>query len=192
LERWNLLQSKQILIGLTILLFVGCQKNELNIYKELKFSERDVENNPISFLNNVKSNGISYEKDQLTPDLDNGKLFGNYNLNTIFTQKYFVYSENKTFDHRISIEISLSPKILIYYKTYIDKQARISQIEKHKEHPKKQEPIENKDIVIDIVETGKPKVKPQFNDTGLGGLLPPRLPDLSIGVDNPDLPPVKK
>ena len=62
MERWNLLQSKQILIGLTILLFAGCQKNELNIYKELEFSDRDVENNPISFLNNVKSNGISYEK----------------------------------------------------------------------------------------------------------------------------------
>ncbi len=181
--------TKKILIGLTTFFFItGCKNKGFNIYEEMQLSDRDIEKDSIGFLQNVKAHGISFSEDQLTPNLNNGKLFGDFILKPVELKKYFVYSENKTVDHRISIEISLLPKMIQYVKTYVNQKARIDQIENYKPAVIEEEkPQEIQEELIIEIEQPKPSKKVEFNDS-LEGLLPPRLPDLSIGVDNPDLP----
>jgi len=163
------------------LLFTGCKKESFNIYKELEITDSDIDKSRnIKFLENIVVGGISYKDDKLTPDIIDGKLFGERNLTKLEITRYFIYNKNRTFDHRSSIFVDLNPKMVLYIKNYSDQDARAEQIKNFK-------------FAIIIPPKRAERVKRTSSTNGdefflPKGLLPPRLPDLSIGVDNPDVP----
>jgi hypothetical protein len=171
--------KKKVFLIIGLFFFSGCYQSEFDIYKALQLSEKDRENAEyLSFLKDLKVRGISYEKDPLTPDLSDGKLFGDRNLSKVKITKYFVYTENRTFDHKSSIFVSLNPKMIIYVKGYFDEIARITQI---KSYTPPKIALPPRRIVAKRSDFNSDDLLPK-------GLLPPRLPDLSIGVDSPNIP----
>ena len=170
-----------ILFILTIqLIFFGCQQEPFNIYKELKLTNNDIKKSEnLDFLNNILVANISYSDDRLTPDLSDGQLFNDRNLTKFKVTKFFKFSKNITFEHSSSIFVDLSPNMIKYISSYFSEQKRLAQIRSCK-------------VPILVIVPHRKKQKTNCcngnNDMLPKGLLPPRLPDLSIGVDNPDVP----
>ncbi|EJF07475.1 hypothetical protein ThvES_00004420 [Thiovulum sp. ES] len=163
-----------------LLLFVfGCEENSslFDIYKEIDFQKNIQSKNYKDFLKEVKENGISYADDPLTPNLSNGKIFGDKNITTDKVTRFFKYSPNSGLDHTASLFIQLDSSFAIYVADYYSEDARLEQIAQYK-HFEVQKPImvANKDGELQK-RTPLPKE-----------LLPPKLPDLSIGIITPDLP----
>lgn len=156
-------------------LFTGCEDSDFNIYKELEISAKDKKKSDnLDFLKDLVVHKISFKDDQLTPDISDGLLFGKTIISKIKLTKYFVYNKNSTFEHRSSIFVDLNPKMIVYINNYSDEKARIIQIQGYKPPPDCPRPAR--------------KVFKKSNDMLPNGLLPPRLPDLSIGVDTPVVP----
>jgi len=178
------IKSKHIatlIVFISSLLFFGCEQHEpFNIYKELKLMDRDIKKSKnLDFLKNIIVFKISYSNDRLTPDLSNGQLFRDRNLTKFPITKYFKYTNNLTFEHSSSIFVDLNPNMIKYIYSYFNEQARLTQIKSCKAP-----------ILIIVPHRKQQKIQccNGQNDMLPKGLLPPRLPDLSIGVDNPDVP----
>ena len=163
-----------------LLFFLGCQEDKFDIYQQLEITDLDIKNSKnLEFLKDLKMGKISYQNDRLTPDLFGGKLFEDRNLSKVKITRYFIYSRNDTTEHRSSISVDLNPKMIRYIKSYFDENRRITQIKSCKV------PI----FIIPIKKRVIQKIVCQEDDDFLPkGLLPPRLPDLSIGVDSPNIP----
>jgi hypothetical protein len=120
--------------------------------------------------------GVSYSDDKLTPDLIDGQLFEDRNLSKVEITHYFIYSDNITLEHTSSIFSTLSPNMVRYLRGYINEDARVTQIKSYKP------PVIKRPKRRVVAKRRNP------NDFLPKGLLPPRLPDLSIGVDTPNVP----
>ena len=166
-----------------MLFLVGCKEiKTFNIYEEMEINKLHLqeEGKQLLFLNNLVIAGKSYKDDPLTPNLENGKMFKDRNVTKQEPiEKYFKEVPNYTFEHKITIFTNLSPLMLKYMQSYSSLQARILQIkrfeiQKKKHHKKKKH--------------YKGKKKNSADDLLPKKFLPPRLPDLSIGVDTPNIP----
>ena len=169
-----------LLIGtLFIAIFSGCENSSFDIYRELEITKQDIkESNNLNFLKHLVVNGTSYRDDKLTPDISDGKLFGDRNLTKVEITRYFIYTKNITFEHRSSIFVDLNPQMVRYIESYSNQQKRIAQIISCKA------PV----TIISRKKSVRKKVSCKNDDFLPKGLLPPRLPDLSIGVDTPNVP----
>jgi hypothetical protein len=159
-----------------VILMFGCEENKsiFNIYQELELAKNERESSYKEFLQGIVSHGVSYEDDKLTPNLANGKLFGDRNLTTVTISRYFIYSPNSSLDQKSTMFVHLEPSFSTHMKSYYDEHARLEQIKSYK-------PFEIKKPIIVAKEEQKRDPLPQ-------GLLPPRLPNLSIGIGTPKLP----
>jgi len=152
------------------LLFEGCEKRD---NKVVSISVAEDKN----FLEKVVVNGVSYQDDNLTPDINNGKLFGDKNITKENPSHYFVFREDGSLDHMATRYMMLNPKFILEEQNYIDRDARIRQIMSFRELPKLRPP--------------KKKVKkaPVEEDLSLpDGLLPPKIPRIPLHIDVPDFP----
>jgi len=171
----NFLNSS-LITAVSLFYLNGCGHSEFSIYRELQLNQNDIANdNYTDFLKGLIVNGVSYSDDRLTPDLSDGKLFGDANISKVEITSYFKYTPNKTFDHQISIFVDINPKMVKYAKAYIDEELRIAQIKNYKP------PV----IVYPKMRVAK---KENSDDLLPKSFLPPKLPNLSIGVDTPVLP----
>jgi hypothetical protein len=171
---------KLFFLAVVILFFYGCEENNslFDIYKEWEISTDGKESNYKSFLEEVVVEGISYKNDILTPDLADGRLFEDRNLTRVKIGRHFVYSRNSSFDHKSTIYVEVDPRFLLYTKSYIDEGMRIAQIKSYN-RVKRVVEVPKKVVVVQENQDLAPLPK---------GLLPPRLPDLSIGVSTPNVP----
>jgi hypothetical protein len=147
---------------------------------------KNVENS--NFLKSVIVNNISYQNDNLTPDIMNGKLFGDTNITK---QKhythFFVFHENKELDQRATKPILIKPDFLLVQENYKNKNARIKQIMSFKKIPKIRPPKPKKKKIRKKVATKK--VEEEDDDLSLPeGLLPPKLPRIPLYIDIPVFP----
>ena len=173
------------LIVLIPFLLVGCKKEEFSIYRELQLSKSDeVDSNYTSFLRHLVIEGVSYSDDKLTPDIADGKLFKDKNLSKPSISKYFRYSPNRTFDHRISIYVDIHPGMLRYTKAYLDQEARIAQIVNYglriAELRRKRKEAERIARLQRQKEEEQDKLPKKY--------LPPKLPNILVGVETPNVP----
>ncbi|HIO70900.1 MAG TPA: hypothetical protein EYG60_03120 [Campylobacterales bacterium] len=174
------------LISLLFLLFFGCRNEEFSIYRELQLSSSDeVDSNYTDFLKNLIVEGVSYSDDKLTPDIADGKLFRNKYLSKEENiSKYFRYSPNRTFDHRISIYVDLHPGMLRYTKAYTNPEARIAQIVNYglriAKLRREKEEAERIARLQRQREEEKDKLPKKY--------LPPKLPNILVGVETPNVP----
>ena len=169
-----------LIIFISSLMFLGCKQEPFNIYQELKLTNSDIKKSKnLDFLKNVLVAKISYADDRLTPDLSDGQLFRDRNLTKFKITKFFKYSKNLTFEHSSSMFVDLNPSMIKYIENYFSEQKRLIQIRSCKT------PIL---VIVQHRKQQKTRCCNGDDDMLPKGLLPPRLPDLSIGVDNPDVP----
>jgi len=167
------------LITFLMLFFIGCEKEEtFNIYEEMEINKK-YEEKKLSFNNNLIVGGESHQDDSLAPDFTE-KSFEDRNITRSKSiKKYFKYFPNYTFEHKITIFTTLPPFTLQYIKSYSNIQARIVQIKQFK--PKKKMDEKKNEFYKNQEENNEDDSLPKK-------FLPPRLPNLSIGVDTPNMP----
>jgi len=172
------------LITFVVFFFVGCKEQKIfNIYEEMEVNKLHLqeEDKQLFFLNKLVVAGQSYKDDPLTPNLANGKMFKDKNITKQEPiEKYFKELPNYTFEHKITIFANITPLMLKYMESYSDIEARILQIKKFA--------INNQEKKYYNKKKHYAKKKSDENDLLPKKFLPPRLPDLSIGVDTPNLP----
>jgi hypothetical protein len=147
------------------------RKYIFDIYKIQKFDEMEVVfyGKP-KFLQGISIEGVSFENDQLTPDVMQQEFFDIYEIERGKLEKYFVYTPNMTMDHRISMFVIFDPAYMRYAVAYVNPDLRLNQIYACFETWDSTE--QNRGYVSD-------------SDLLPEELLPPKLPDLSIGISTP-------
>lgn len=166
---------KTLITGILLLMYSGCQKKENSSEKIVVIAEEK------PFLETVVVNGISYRDDNLTPDVAEGKLFGDWNATVEEPPShFFVFEENRSDDQVLTKLVKLDPIFLLEVESYTDRNLRISQIMSFRELPKLRPPKKRSPTVKKVVEEEDLRL-PE-------GLLPPKIPRIPIHIDVPDFP----